>query len=271
MVDDRHRAPWPACNRRPIRRNARGFGRGGGGTAPSYPLPSGGIIAWYEAGLTALDANGQLETFTDATGAGNHLACPAALGARPAVAPKTAYGDTPVVSFAGGVGTGQYASRATWTQGSQAQPTCLVFVGDVPDNVSGSARTILDGGTNGFRQALRRQNNSSGGFDMAALTSLPSGDTRTTPCIMWLTFGGVSSAIYIDDPETPKATGDAGTQAINGLTMAAGWGSTVGSVCNVWGAGVYKANDVGDFSESWRRAVGAYVYTRTNGAVGVAP
>lgn len=240
--------------------------------APTYPLLTGGLIAWFEAGLTELDANGQLEQFDDVSGNGNHLACPAALASRPPIAASANYGDTPVIAFPGGAaGNQQLASRATWTQGAQAQPTCIVWIGDIADNVAGSARTLIDGGTNGSRQTIRRQNNSSGGFDMAALTSLPSGDVRTTPCIIWAIFAGVSSAIYIEDPETPKATGAPGTQAINGLTMAAAWGNTTGIPCNVWGAGVYKATDVGDFSESWRRAVGAYVWTKTSGAVGVEP
>lgn len=50
MNDTRHRDPWPAHHRRPIRRNARGFGRGGegGGPAPFTPASDPLALLWWD-------------------------------------------------------------------------------------------------------------------------------------------------------------------------------------------------------------------------------
>lgn len=241
--------------------------------APTYPLPTGGLVAWYEAGLTGLDAADEIETFDDVSGNGNDLTCIAAEGSRIAVESSASYGDTLIAKYAGGgANNDQVHSRATWTQGLQAQPICRVFVGAIPDNVAGSARTILDGGSATHRQILYRLNNSSGGHTITSLTpNLLSNDYRTTPCIMWLIHDGTSSAIYIDDPATPVATGSTGTAGLQGLTIATGMGLRTGTALDLWGVGVYKATDVGDFSEAWKRAVGAYVWQKTSGNVGVEP
>lgn len=220
-------------------------------------IPAGLVLAW-EAWTATPDANTQLETCPDRTGNSNTGTCPAALTARPALAASASYNNQVVAAFAGTAG--QTLARATFTQGAQAQPTEVYWVGD-QSNVGGT-RQQWDGGGAAARHIGYKL---AGGFAIAGITTLGYGSLVTTPVIYGGRIDGANSALYEQDPATPVATGAGGTHTLNGLTVA---GAYTGTPASQTFAGIWVAPS-GGLSEIERRALFAYAYWRFK--VGIAP
>ncbi len=196
MVDTRHRELWPACHRRPIRRNARGFGRGGGGSAPFDPGQIANLIAWYRgdsyAGGSLIDRSG------NGRGA-------ASVGTAPA---QVVDEGQLAVQFTGA----GYFKRAFGT--TIAQPFVAYLVAKFT-NFSGNYYLYDGGSTSAAVQLVAAGPN----LRMLAPTSLAAASAPSEGAIFAVraVFDGASSSLAVNG--TVVASGNAGTNGLDGVTL----------------------------------------------------
>lgn len=222
-------------------------------------IPAGLIAAWEVWNATP-DINGQLDTCPDRSGNGNTSQTLASSGSKPAIAASASFNNQAVATMAGTAG--HILRKVTFTQGDIAQPYDVYWVG-IQTNLGGT-RQQWDSGGDASKRAIGYK--LPAGFAISSVSNLTGGDTSTSPVV----YGGrydstiiIASALYENDPATPKNTGDSGNRALSGLSVAGNNGTTPYSETL---AGIFVAPGM---SESERRLLFAYIYWRWK--VGVAP
>lgn len=239
MVDTRHRDPWPACNRRPIRRNARGFGHGGGGSTPFDPSQIAGLEAWWRgdsyAGGVALDRSGN----------GRNLAAGGTAPGQVSRAGQLAF------QFGG-------AGFLRGLFGPLPQPLTVYAVLEAT-SIAGVQRTIFDGvdGTN----RVRAFTVSTTSRTVNAGTAL-TGSTPTTSMEAWaVVYNGASSALYVANFATAALSGAAGSNAMGGLTVGADVAGGNAFVGYIWELLLYS----GAHDAATRAQIAGYLNARYAG------
>lgn len=218
MIDIRHRELWPACHRRPIRRNARGFGRGGGGSTPFDPSQIAGLEAWYRGdsyvGGVALDLSGN----------GRDLAAGGTAPGQVSRSGQLAF------QFGG-------AGFLRGLFGPLPQPLTVYLVHE-PTVIAGAQRTIMDGYDASGRVRAYIVSTTSRTINAGVALS---GTGPTTSMEAWsAVFDGSSSALYAQDFASPGASGDAGANQMNGLTIGADIAGGNAFTGFIWDAIVYS-------------------------------
>lgn len=215
MVDTRHRVPWPACNRRPIRRNARGFGPRGGGSTPFDPSQIAGLEAWFRGDSYAGG------TLIDKSGNGRNLTTVGTAPSQAIRAGQLAFSFNGTGYFQGAFGT------------TLVQPATIYAVWEAS---SVPAHTVLvDGDDSTNRQFLYIRSTDTtlrGGAPTELAGGAPSlGRIYASAFVV----DSISSALYgLSDFGTPAGAGSAGASAVDGMTIGAMYGGTLGFHGYAW-------------------------------------
>lgn len=196
-----------------------------GGSRPFLPTDVSGLIGWYDfsdittlwkdtARTSAVTTDGDaIAGVTDKSGVGNHLSqatagkCPlykAAILNSKSIGRWDAVDDT--------------LATPAFVGGDKAQPNTIFVVGKT---LAGNFRFYTDGLTNTKRHVLIH--NDVNTLELNAGTALVSGAIGDTNYhIFGGVFNGASSKLYVGGGAA-VASGDAGAQALGGLTLGSGW------------------------------------------------
>ena len=185
------------------------------------PASLADLKAWYRADLGITLNGGDVSAWADQSGTGD--ANKNATQANPALQPlyvanNVDFNGRPTVRVAT---ANDYMQTGTWAS-PLAQPCTWYAVYKAGD--ASTARTVFDGLASGHRQDL---NNSAVDGEPNIYASgaavLPSGvgDKSATKVKACAVFDGASSAVYIDNFTTAAATGDCGSNDLEGLTIGA--------------------------------------------------
>lgn len=218
MVDTRHRDPWPACHRRPIRRNARGFGRGGGGgPTPFDPSQIAGLEAWYRgdsyAGGTLIDKSGKSRNLP-------------AIG----TVTQTSRAGQLALQFGG-------AGRFTGALGGVvAQPITIYFVFE-PTSL-GAIQSWYDG--DDVTNRVNLYTDTAPSYHFRAINDLAGGTPTLGIHATCHVANTAASAAYVDNFASPMASGFGGTASLDGFTIGGNYAGGQFVSGYIWDTIVYS-------------------------------
>lgn len=182
------------------------------------------LVGWWEADSVIITA-GKISQAKDKSGHGNNIP-QAVAGSRPTLSAAWS-NEEAAMQFVGTTPT--FLQLGALTQGLVAQPLTVMLVGQ---SDAGSQDPWSDG-ANGSLCAIQTL---SGLAAIYAGASLTSGAPTTSPVILVATFNGVASSIRANG--TLVATGDAGADALGGLTLGAFFNASVPGLTGFLGGGL---------------------------------
>lgn len=195
---------------RTLKANRSNLSGGGGGAFA--PDDISGLVVWYDSQFKTLngsnvsallDQGPNSDDITQSTAADQPLwnSSDSDFNNQPSI-----QGDT----------VSEFMDISAFTGGDVAQPSTIVTVAKFISVVS--FRFMYDSDNNSFRQTMFLD--SGGPWGIFAGTTLSGGTGDTSPHIFIAIFNGASSKLYVDGG-TAVLSGDAGTQAMRGLTICA--------------------------------------------------
>lgn len=191
------------------------------------------------------------------TGDSNKNAIQATDGKRPILtASDAAYNNRPTMTFNGS----QLHSVGNWAA-SQAQPFTIYLVGQ---SAAGHAQQAFLDDSAGT--SVIYATDTSNDLAIYAGVSLSSTTVTTNPSVMCLVFNGASSAIYVNDATTAKATGNASGAALVSTVL----GDNAGGTTPLNGKIADSAGYAGAHNQATRSAMMA-AYAGKRYAISVTP
>jgi hypothetical protein len=181
---------------------------------------------WLDASdlTTITESSGNVSQWDDKSGEGNHLSQATSTN-QPGTGNNTKNG----LNVLDHDGT-EYLARATFVNGALTQPNTIFCVCKVPLS---NANYVLDGGGVSTRHAIFT---SSGNYGIYAGAVLNSSATETGGNWVLLTLLADTTTSELWENQTSLATGDIGTQNLNGLVVYGrytGTGLSTGDVAEV--------------------------------------
>lgn len=226
---------------------------GSSSAAAFAPTDLANLKAWYRMDLGATTSSGgtSLDALADQSGTGDAAKNLTKTGTVGYTATDAAYNNRPV---AVGTAAGRLEGSGFWAA-SQAHPYTVYIVGE--SDTSGGR--WMDGDPTG--RGLIMNNNGGGGTEWAMYAGTfveSSGGTPEDPAVICAVFNGASSALYVDDPVSAAASGNAGSATLNQavlMGLGGGGGELPGKLAELI---LYS----GAHDQTTRTQVMAYLATR---------
>lgn len=193
---------------------------------PSVAL-DGRQSLYSDLGITLCVNNDPVEQWNDLSGHGNNVS-QATLANRPTYLAAGWPNGLPCLSFNG---TSSRLLRATFTQGTLAQPT-TIFVVAKSSSIAAGSREIIDGSGGTFRNVIR-QNGST--WSIGSTTFIGGGTSDTNPHVLCGQFSSPNCFLRVDGSQI--LSGDSGSSSMVGILI--GTNSSISALWNGLIAAVY--------------------------------
>ncbi len=183
-----------------------------------------GLLLWLDANKGITLSSGFVTAWADQSGAGDpgrnaQQPTPSNLPGYNAADPS--YNGQATLSML----SNQWMVTGAWST-APAQPLTVVVVGE--QQAGGTHQQFLTDSISAASEMALYVPGGGGSIDLyAGAVTGASGQPTNSPGIFLAEYNGASSAVYHNNPTTPLATGNAGTNGITGLTIGAGAGAPI--------------------------------------------